>query len=118
MSGFNLKRLNNLKKTQVASPRNQPVVFGDQVNPTQTLKGSTMSLSNSRYVKKPGKNPWREVILSESNLIVALEFALRQSTHLKPSEVIERVITGEPSNGQYPLSVAIKKREVNGKSEP
>ena|SRR5258705_13558865 len=109
MSGYNLRRLNNLKK-------NQPVVFGDPSNSIQ--KGSTMSLSNSRYVKKPGKNPWREVILSESNLIVALEFALRQSTHLKPSEVIERVITGEPSNGQYPLSVAIKKREVNGKSEP
>lgn len=87
----------------------KPVVFGE----TQpALKGSTMSIGNSRYLKsKPKPNPWREVTLSESNLIVALEFALRQTTHLKPSEKIERVITGEPANGQYPLSVSIVKRK-------
>jgi hypothetical protein len=88
--------------------KSNPVVFGDSAPPK---KGSTMSIGNSRYVKKPGKNPWREVTLSESNLIAALTFVLRQTTHLKPSEVIERLIVGEPVNGQYPLSVAIKKKE-------
>lgn len=85
-----------------------PVIFGEK---PVTKKGSTMSLSTSKYLKKvPKKNPWREVNISESNLIVALEYAMRQTTHLKPSEKIERVIVGEPLNGSYPLSVAIVSR--------
>lgn len=83
-----------------------PVVFGNE----PPMKGSPMSLGNSRYLKpRPKKNTWREHIISESNLIVALEYALRQSTHLKPSEKIEKVIVGEPHSGQYPLSVSIIK---------
>lgn len=71
-----------------------------------------MSLANSKYakVKKP-PNQWREIEIHESNLILALEFALRQTTQLKPSEKIERIIVGEPANGIYPLSVAILKRK-------
>lgn len=69
-----------------------------------------MRLKDSKYLapkKKP--NQWKEILIHESNLIVALEYALRQTTQLKPSEIIERVLVGEPANGVYPLSVAIKK---------
>lgn len=71
-----------------------------------------MKFENSRYAKKL-PNPWREVIISESNLIIALEYALRQTTHIKPREIIERVIVGEPISGQYPLSIAVVKKEDN-----
>lgn len=111
MNGYVLKRLKTLKDIQ------SPVVFG--APPTSRKKGSTMKFENSRYAKslvKPArkrKNPWREVVLSEANLIDGLTFTLRQHTVLKPSEVIERVIVGEPVNGQYPLSVSIvNKKEV------
>lgn len=74
-----------------------------------------MRLETSKYLKAPTKkkqsNPWREVPISESNLIAALEYAMRQTTQLKASEVIERVIVGEPANGIYPLSVAILERK-------
>lgn len=70
-----------------------------------------MSLKNSKFSKeKPQPNPWRELQIHESQLIVALEYALHQSTHLKSSEQIERVLVGEPVNGVYPLSVAIIKK--------
>lgn len=78
-----------------------------------------MSLANSRYLKpKTQRNPWREVVISEANLIVALEYALRQTTHLKPRETIERVIVGEPANGQYPLSIAVKRKEAETIATP
>lgn len=71
-----------------------------------------MRSEKSRYVKKAtAKNQWHEIPIHESNLIVALEYAMRQTTQLKPSEVIERVLVGEPLNGVYPLSVAIHKRK-------
>lgn len=71
-----------------------------------------MDLTQSKYLrKKKETNPWREVLVSESNLIVALEYAMRQTTQLKRSEHIERLIVGEPSEGVYPLSVAIKRKE-------
>lgn len=70
-----------------------------------------MSLKNSKFAKEPAQpNPWREIPIHESNLIMALEYALRMSTQLKPSEEIERVLPGEPVNGVYPLSVAIIKK--------
>lgn len=70
-----------------------------------------MSLKNSKFAKeKPQPNPWREVLIHESNLIPALEYAMRMSTQLKASEEIERVLVGEPVNGVYPLSVAIIKK--------
>lgn len=69
-----------------------------------------MRLDESRYIKS-NNNQWREIPIHESNLIVALEFALRQTTQLKSGEGIERVIVGEPANGIYPLSVAITKRK-------
>lgn len=95
--------------------KRKPVVFGDEQtlsSPSATLKGSKMKFENSRYIKKP-PNPWREIVISEANLIVALEYALRQTTHIKPREIIERVIVGEPVNGQYPLSIAVVKKEDN-----
>lgn len=76
-----------------------------------------MDLKDSKYLvpkkksKKKDPNPWKEIQVSESNLVVALEYALRQSTHLARDESIERVIVGEPSNGIHPLSVAIIKRK-------
>lgn len=71
-----------------------------------------MRSNESRYVKtKNDGNQWREIPIHESNLVIALEFALRQTTQLKASEVIERVIVGEPANGIYPLSVAILKKK-------
>ena len=72
-----------------------------------------MSLETSRYLKKPKKlkNNWREVQLSEANLIDALTYALKIHTVLKASERIERVIVGEPLDGVYPLSVAIIRKE-------
>lgn len=69
-----------------------------------------MKLENSKYLSKSTeKNPWREVEISESMLIAALEFTTvpRLSLGLKKGEHIERVIVGEPINGVYPLSVAI-----------
>lgn len=75
-----------------------------------------MDLKESKYfvpkakAKKKDPNPWKEIPVHESNLIVALEYAMRQTTQLKPSETIERVIVGEPANGVYPLSVAIHKK--------
>lgn len=75
-----------------------------------------MDLKDSKYLvpkksKKKEANPWRELAISETNMIVAMEYALRQTTHLARDEVIERVIVGEPANGVYPLSVAIIKRK-------
>ncbi len=75
-----------------------------------------MDLKDSKYlvpkkVKKKDINPWRELFISETNLIDALTYTLRQHTHLKPSESIERVLVGEPVAGVYPLSVAIIKRK-------
>jgi len=87
----------------------KPVVFGE-AQPTK--KGSTMSLGNSKYLrKKKLPNPWREIVVNETILIPALEYILHQTTHLKTSEKIERVIVGEPVAGQYPLGVAIVKRK-------
>jgi len=79
-------------------------------------KGKSMSLKKSKWASKPKRekaNPWREVKISEDILISALEYAFRMTTTIKPSERIERVLVGEPYNGIYPLSVAIK----NGKEE-
>lgn len=79
-----------------------------------------MSLEKSKYAtrvagnstkKKVEPNPWREVPVSESNLIDGLTYAMRIHRQLNASEVIERVIVGEPINGVYPLSVAIIKRK-------
>lgn len=72
-----------------------------------------MSLEKSKYAsrKKAEPNPWREVPVSESNLIDGLTYAMRIHRQLNASEVIERVIVGEPVNGVYPLSVAIIKRK-------
>lgn len=75
-----------------------------------------MSLEKSKYASRKPKvkvdpNPWREVPIHESNLIDALTYAMRMTTQLKGSEVIERVIVGEPAAGVYPLSVAIVKRK-------
>jgi ribonuclease HII len=92
-------------------PRGKPVVFGEKTKP----KEQQMRLKDSKYLapkKRPQQkesNPWKEILIHESNLIVALEYAMRQTTQLKPSEIIERVLVGEPANGVYPLSVAIKK---------
>ena len=76
-----------------------------------------MSLEKSKYAAKSAKpkkakdvNPWKEILVSESNLIMALEYAMTMSTQLKKSEEIERVIVGEPVAGVYPLSVAIRKK--------
>lgn len=70
-----------------------------------------MSLKNSKFAKEKVKpNPWKEISIHETNLIVALEYALRMTTQLKASEEIERVLVGEPVNGVYPLSVAIIKK--------
>lgn len=77
-----------------------------------------MSLEKSKYAAKSAKkpkptkdvNPWKEVLVSESNLIAALEYSMTMSTQLKRSEEIERVIVGEPVAGVYPLSVAIRKK--------
>lgn len=67
-----------------------------------------MSLAKSKYAQKKNEpNPWREVPIHETNLIMALEYAMTISTELKKSEEIERVLVGEPINGVYPLSVAI-----------
>lgn len=73
-----------------------------------------MSLENSRYAKAKAKekNPWREVEISEGNLIAAL--SCLPVKLLKKDEYIERLIVGEPVNGVYPLSVAIVKRKENG----
>lgn len=74
-----------------------------------------MSLEKSKYASrkkaKVDPNPWREVPISEDVLVDALTFAMRIHTQLRPSEVIERVIVGEPAAGVYPLSVAIVKRK-------
>lgn len=71
-----------------------------------------MKSSQSKYAsRKTEPNPWREILIHESNLIAALEFAMTMSTELKKSEEIERLIVGEPVNGVYPLSVAIVKRK-------
>lgn len=74
-----------------------------------------MSLEKSKYASrpknKPEPNPWHEVEIHESNLIIALEFSMRQTRQLKGSEEIERVLVGEPANGVYPLSVAIIQRK-------
>lgn len=89
--------------------KKKTVVFGESLSPQ---KDPAMDLTASKYLRKPKeKNPWREVLISESNLIVALEFAMRQTTQLKRSEHITHLIVGEPSNGSYPLTVAILKRK-------
>lgn len=96
------------KGKTVALATSQPVVFGEKARP----KEQQMRLEKSKYLaKKKETNPWKEIPVHESNLIVALEFAMRQTTQLRPSESIERVIVGEPANGVYPLSVAIIKRK-------
>lgn len=73
-----------------------------------------MKSEQSKYARKkpkPEPNPWREVPISESNLIDALTYAMRIHRQLTATEVIERVIVGEPAAGVYPLSVAIIKRK-------
>lgn len=70
------------------------------------------SLSRSKYAKKTVlPNQWRELTISDSNLIAALEQFLSQTTHLAKDEFIDKVIVGEPVAGKYPLSVAILKRK-------
>lgn len=71
-----------------------------------------MKSAQSKYASKRNEpNPWHEIDIHESNLIVALEYALRQTRQLKGSEEIEKVLVGEPANGVYPLSVAIIKKK-------
>lgn len=77
-----------------------------------------MKLEQSKYLRAPklkkslqSENNWKEVHLSETHLIAALESYLSQAMTkvLKRGERIERVLVGEPSNGVYPLSIAILK---------
>lgn len=77
-----------------------------------------MRLEKSKYLSAPkpkkslkSENYWKEVLVSETHLIAALESYLGQAMVkvLKRGERIERVLVGEPANGVYPLSVAILK---------
>ncbi len=72
-----------------------------------------MSLEQSKWIQPTTDevgNPWREYEVSESNLIDALTYTLSNLKVLKRTEIIERLLVGEPVNGVYPLSVAIIKK--------
>lgn len=70
-----------------------------------------MSLTKSRYAKKPKplKNQWRETQISEGTMADLIAIYLQQVSYVPDADRIERVIIGELADGQYPLTVAVRK---------
>jgi len=69
-----------------------------------------MSLSKSKYLKPTPKEKWIEKTISEENVSEAIKAFLRVVPSSEyPSKDIHRVIVGDLVNGQYLLSILVKK---------
>lgn len=72
-----------------------------------------MSLEKSRWARSPKKshpkNQWREFTISEGTMTDLLSSFLASTTHIPNADDVEKVIVGDPANGQYTLAVAFKK---------
>jgi hypothetical protein len=100
-----------MKKTQKADP----VAYGDPTVSTKRKprRASMSALSKSKWIKQDTPNQWQEILLSEDNMRLAIEYALVQLQAIPKHGVLERVIVGELAKGLYPVSIAISQgREV------
>lgn len=87
-----------------------PVVFGTKPEPR--MKGSKMSLGNSKYIRPKAKKPtvvWHETTINEGTVTDLIAVFLQQINAIKRFDDIGRVILGDLKDGQYSLTYTILK---------